>query len=364
MVDKNIYKIRELFRIDTLTGAGNMIGFYENLHARIETVPDAPFSLISIDVCGLKKINDTFGRSAGDSAIRWFALVLSEETDGEVYRIGGDEFAVILSDTRPENIRTTLQKLQKRFDQEGPQEHLEPPVAQVAVVNFSKINEWSLVRATGMIYSVLNRLKELKENNYKIYEADQIPDVDIVSTSTMDMIEKLARVGEMLDHSLEMAYTDSLSGLPNMNAALRYLNELEEKMAQPEFTFSVFIIDGDNLGEYNKISYQEGDYMIQKMGEVLKQAVRPDDFIARWRSGDEFFVVLPGVELDEADAIGNRLRTEIKEASQDWRFPVTISIGVVNYPLDGTTIEALIDEGERALRAAKQQGKDRTATVT
>jgi diguanylate cyclase (GGDEF)-like protein len=160
-----------------------------------------------------------------------------------------------------------------------------------------------------------------------------------------------------------MAYADSVSGLPNMNAALRYLNKLQQNMDQPGFTFSIFIIDGDNLGQYNKIGYQQGDYMIGKLGEILKQEVRPNDYVARWRSGDEFFVVLLRVALEEAKDIGNRLRESIKEASQDWQFPVTVSIRIVNYPNNGKTIEELINQGERALRKAKEQGKDCVITI-
>jgi diguanylate cyclase (GGDEF)-like protein len=214
-----------------------------------------------------------------------------------------------------------------------------------------------------ILYSVLNKRKEFKANYYEIFEAHEIPNVEELDTSTMDMIEKLARVGELLDQSLEMAYTDSVSGLPNMNAALRYLNDLNEKMDQPNFVFSIFIIDGDNLGQYNKISYQQGDYMIKKLGEILKQDFRPHDFVARWRSGDEFFAVLPEVGLEEAIRIGNRLRERIKLGSKDWQFPVTISIGIVSYPNNGKTITELIDLGERALRDAKKHGKDCVATI-
>jgi diguanylate cyclase (GGDEF)-like protein len=149
-----------------------------------------------------------------------------------------------------------------------------------------------------------------------------------------------------------------------MNAALRYLDELQGKMAQSNFTFSIFMIDGDNLREYNKLGYQQGDYMIRKLGEVLKKDVRPNDFVARWRSGDEFFAVLPEVALEEAVQIGNRLKENVRKASQEWQFPITISIGAANYPKDGMTIQELIDQGEWALRAAKEQGKDRIVTAT
>jgi diguanylate cyclase (GGDEF)-like protein len=257
-----------------------------------------------------------------------------------------------------------LQRLEKRFNQEGQQEYLEPPVAHIAAVNFSNISEWTLSRVMGIIYSVIEKRKTSTRGEFHIFDADLIPDVENLNTSTIDMIEKLAQVGGLLDQSLEMAFTDSVSGLPNLNAASRYLNRLQQSMEGAGSPFSIFIIDGDNLGQYNKISYQQGDYMIKKLGETLKKAVRPNDFIARWRSGDEFFVVLPDVGPEEALVIGERFREAVKTESQDWQFPVTISIGVASYPVDGGTIDELIDQGELALRMAKQRGKNCVSTAS
>jgi diguanylate cyclase (GGDEF)-like protein len=103
--------------------------------------------------------------------------------------------------------------------------------------------------------------------------------------------------------------------------------------------------------------------MIKELGLVLKQGVRPNDFIARWRSGDEFIVVLPDTSLEYAKHVGNRLRDKVKEVSQGWQFPISISIGIVSYPKNGKTIDDLIDCAEKALRLAKSQGKDCAATI-
>ena len=56
----NYFELRQLLRTDALTGVGNMIGFYESLYSRLENNPDTPFSLISIDINGLKEVNDNF----------------------------------------------------------------------------------------------------------------------------------------------------------------------------------------------------------------------------------------------------------------------------------------------------------------
>ena len=114
---ENHLDLRQLLRTDSLTGVGNMIGFFENLYSRLENDPNSPFSIISIDIMDLHEINKNFGHTVGDSTIRWFALVISEETKGEVFRLGGDEFAVILS--KPEQLSSVMSKLYKRLNLEA-----------------------------------------------------------------------------------------------------------------------------------------------------------------------------------------------------------------------------------------------------
>lgn len=362
-MNQSLIDLRKLLRTDALTGVGNMIGFYENLYSRLDNDPNSPFSLLSIDIMGLKEINAKFGASIGDSTIRWFALVISEETEGEVFRLGGDEFAVILNKSPQEHLSSVLNKLQNRLNAEAAQAHLIPPGAYISVINFKDLTEWSLVRIMGTFNYVLEKKKEKKTKGYEVFEADEIPEFRGLNTSTRDMIEKLARVGDLLDQALQLAYSDTLSGLPNMNAALQYLDRLKEKLAKSNEVFSLFLIDGDNLGEYNKISYKHGDDMIRNMGATLKQGLRPNDYIARWRAGDEFIVILPDTPQEDAKYVGDRLRDQLKKVSGEWEIPITISIGIVSYPKDGKTVNELIDSAERALRVAKEQGKDRVAII-
>jgi diguanylate cyclase (GGDEF)-like protein len=118
------------------------------------------------------------------------------------------------------------------------------------------------------------------------------------------------------------------------------------------------MIDGDNIRAYNNINYAAGDVMIRDLSNVLKDHLRPNDFVARWRSGDEFIVILPDTPIEDAQIIGERFRLAVKEASKDWLFPTTISIGVASYPIHGDSINSLIDKAESANKHAKEQGKD------
>ena len=91
-------------RTDSLTQLGNHRAFHDDLTAAItaRTERGQPFTLMAVDLDGLKRINDTKGHPAGDAHIKSVADCLRSVVDGEgtVYRTGGDEFMVILPGRR------------------------------------------------------------------------------------------------------------------------------------------------------------------------------------------------------------------------------------------------------------------------
>jgi diguanylate cyclase (GGDEF)-like protein/putative nucleotidyltransferase with HDIG domain len=89
---------------DSLTSLGNHRGFYEDLERELQLVADSgvPLSLVLLDVDGLREVNNTYGHQAGDDQLRTLARTLSSML-GErerAYRIGDDEFAVLLPGVR------------------------------------------------------------------------------------------------------------------------------------------------------------------------------------------------------------------------------------------------------------------------
>ena len=81
----------------------------------------------------------------------------------------------------------------------------------------------------------------------------------------------------------QVAYTDTVSNLPNMRAALINLEEVLQNARTKGQPFSILLIDGDNLRAANLISYAAGDEIIPAMGTLFQQNLRPGDYVARWR---------------------------------------------------------------------------------
>ena len=89
-----------LAKTDPLTGLSNHRAFHERLREVLRELDDTLVSLALLDVDGFKRVNDQLGHHAGDKVLSALAQVLPEA--GDAYRIGGDEFAIILAAPRAE----------------------------------------------------------------------------------------------------------------------------------------------------------------------------------------------------------------------------------------------------------------------
>ncbi len=348
----------KFLRLDPLTGVGNPMAFFEWLLSHSKTQPVSPFTLISLDVSGLEQLNQNHGTAAGDAALRWAALVLLEEAAAKVYRIGGDEFVGVLSEGSPESHTEAVERVCDRLMNEADLVKMLHPAASVAMIHYTGLEDISPKDVIGVIYGAFIDMKQDPDQSYKVFGAAATEPAIDLSGLIDDLVRRMVSLGSMLDKSHRLAYTDSISGLPNMHAA-KY--ELETTFNQVESTgepFVILLIDGDNLSRYNKAGYLAGDEMIERLGKALESELRPVDFIARWRTGDEFLVLLREASLEGALPIAERLREVVCDVSQEWIFPITISLGVAGYPEQGRTPSELLQQAERALDQAKNSGKN------
>jgi diguanylate cyclase (GGDEF)-like protein len=99
-----VKRLAEIAITDALTGLRNHRAFHEDLARSVHRVgrTGIPISLVLLDLDGLKQINDTLGHQIGDERIRALADAIRASGRGadSAYRIGGDEFAIILDDVR------------------------------------------------------------------------------------------------------------------------------------------------------------------------------------------------------------------------------------------------------------------------
>lgn len=105
---------------DHLTGLYNRRFFEEELH-RLDSDRNLPFTIVMIDVNGLKLTNDAFGHLAGDELLKRVAQVLRNECRSEdiISRIGGDEFVILLPLTNRASAESRIRSMYQAFEEES-----------------------------------------------------------------------------------------------------------------------------------------------------------------------------------------------------------------------------------------------------
>jgi diguanylate cyclase (GGDEF)-like protein/PAS domain S-box-containing protein len=175
-----------------------------------------------------------------------------------------------------------------------------------------------------------------------------------------------------LDELEFMADRDTLTGIPNRRALLR-MTEAEiaaaracdadkRVVAGPCMAF----IDVDHFKQVNDtFGHAAGDAVLFGLADRLAENVRRADTLGRI-GGEEFAVCMPGVTLNEATMLAERLRRAVAEAPVELpsgRIAVTVSIGVAAFDQDDT-LARLMGRADAALYAAKSGGRDRVTAMT
>jgi diguanylate cyclase (GGDEF)-like protein len=150
-----------------------------------------------------------------------------------------------------------------------------------------------------------------------------------------------------------MARTDRLTGLANRHA---FEERFEEAIARSERDgrpLSLLLGDVDRLKEINdRWGHPAGDMALAQVGQALRDELRPGDFAARI-GGDEFAVLLPGLDASAAQMVARRLGRAVRESSREPTCTVGITFGLGTLPVQARGQEDLLRVADVALYAAK-----------
>ncbi len=156
---------------------------------------------------------------------------------------------------------------------------------------------------------------------------------------------------------------DVLTGLYNRRFLEEALPREIERCRRRGLPLVVAMADLDHFKRLNDTwGHEAGDLAIQRFAETLRRNFRQEDILCRY-GGEEFCLVLPECSLEDARRRSEQLLTQMRTHSiqfgREAVGPVTVSLGLVEFPADAGTGEALIRAADTALYRAKQTGRDR-----
>lgn len=148
-----------------------------------------------------------------------------------------------------------------------------------------------------------------------------------------------------------LAVTDPLTGLGNYRCLLQVLGAEVRRFDRTGRPFAVLLLDLDELKKINdRYGHIVGSRALCRLGDVLRVHCRAIDTAARY-GGDEFAVVLPETTAEAARVVASRIRDQLARDHQ--QPPLSVSIGVADYPEGGQTIEELLRTADRELYEMK-----------
>jgi len=211
----------------------------------------------------------------------------------------------------------------------------------------------------------------------ELYDADQLQDITDAARETL-MVRNLYTIAENQDlkgtkKQLEEENSelktenirDPLTNAHNRRFFEESLAREFEAATKNGWPLSVVFVDLDKFKEVNDTNgHQAGDAVLQTVARLLRESLRDTDVVARY-GGDEFVLLLPGVDAEKANHVGTRVCQEARsrkaQTADGKSVGITLSLGIATCD-SGTRFEdpkALLAAADAALYESKRAGRDR-----
>ncbi|MDD5108669.1 MAG: sensor domain-containing diguanylate cyclase [Candidatus Omnitrophica bacterium] len=165
----------------------------------------------------------------------------------------------------------------------------------------------------------------------------------------------------------ELAIHDDLTSLYTKHYFISRLKDEVKRCQRLDQYLSLMMIDIDFFKQYNdKFGHTAGDIVLKKVSLLLKDCLKEFNPLLCRFGGEEFLVMLSGLNKQKASIIGEQLRRKIENETiilrrHDTR--ITVSIGIANLPLDTKDDDELVQKADKAMYKAKEKGRNQVCST-
>lgn len=170
----------------------------------------------------------------------------------------------------------------------------------------------------------------------------------------------------MMEKLQKLATTDGLTKLYNSRSFYSQLELEVDRFNRYKHPLSLLLLDIDNFKDFNdSFGHLEGDKVLVRFSQIIKSCLRTNDSAYRY-GGEEFTVILPETNGEEARTVAQRIRstleTENFTPNPGENAKITISIGVTQY-FPKEELSAFIRRADQAMYFSKQNGRNRVTVL-
>jgi diguanylate cyclase (GGDEF)-like protein len=186
--------------------------------------------------------------------------------------------------------------------------------------------------------------------------------IESILTTLINVVGSIKAINKYT-HDLEYYATrDPLTNLYNRRVFHELLDYEIQRADRNNYHFSLMMIDCDNFKLINdRYGHAFGDQMLQALAYKVEEALRNEDMFSRY-GGDEFCVLLPETDIEQAHLIAQRVMDEIHQIEEidpnGERVHLTCSIGLANYPEHAENAKDLFIVSDNMMYKGKRNGKN------
>lgn len=322
-----------------------------------------PLSVLIIDVDKFKEINDTWGHNTGDEILRKVSQAFYDNVRSSdyVFRYGGDEFIIVLTEASENETLRTAERIRSRVEK-----------TKLKAANGEDI-ALSLSIGAAMFnghpdYERLIQVQNAQSWSATIRQREGAPAgiLQIKTSSgaeTSAFIERVADISQHMaalaleqeksrQHIEQLIQFDPMTGLPKRNNLHNYLDDLVDKAVSPV----VYLIGVDHIQDViDSLGYAWADQALLEVVNRFREKLKPDQYLCRIE-GTQFVLVSLENDVSNITQIADELRNVVSKPIMidDKPFPLTLSIGI-SYDV-GKNRDYLLSTAHNAMDYIRKNG--------